>query len=105
VNILALINVLLHIASGGLFLSPLRVVGICLPAAFSVFSAVAAGLIYREHREEGSTPPPSEEEMQRRQLLRLLEEQGSNPPSPELIRNTYRFDLPDEAQNNWKPAA
>lgn len=85
----------------------LRVVGICLPAVSSVLCTLTAGLLYRESREKSTSSAPllNEQELQRRQLLRLLEEQSSSAPSPELVRNTYRFDLPDDAQNTWKPIA
>ncbi|KGO38675.1 hypothetical protein PEX1_102310 [Penicillium expansum] len=80
------------------------IINICLPAAFSVCYALAGILIYREYgryRAEG-TPLLTDEEMQRRQLLRLLGERSTNAPSPDLVRNTYRFDLPEgRAQKDW----
>ncbi|KGO74025.1 hypothetical protein PITC_097050 [Penicillium italicum] len=90
---------------GALHINILQIINICLPTAFSVCSALAGILIYREHRrhraEEGTTLL-TDEEMQRRQLLRLLGEQYASAPSPDLVRNTYRFDLPEErAQKDW----
>lgn len=53
-------------------------------------------LLNRKYRrEEEIRRPVSDEEQQRLQLLRLLKEQSSTAPSPELVRNTYRFDLPE----------
>lgn len=76
-------------------------VGIGLPASFSLIYALAAYLIYREygpsagHRAEDGTPLLSEEEMQRRQLLRLLQERNSAAPSPDLVHNTFRLEIPN----------
>lgn len=62
--------------------------------------ALAAFLIYREygpsegHRAEDGTPLLSEEEMQRRQLLRLLQDRNSAQPSPDIVHNTYRLEIP-----------
>jgi hypothetical protein len=97
-NTLALINILLHILAHDLHLNTLRLVGICLPTAFSVCYTIVALLIYRDyHREaESSRPLLSDEELQRLQLLRLLKKQSSSAPSADLVRNTYRFDLPDD---------
>jgi hypothetical protein len=105
-NLLALLNILFHIHGRKLHMNTLRIVGICLPAAFSLLYAVASILIYREygrHRTEEATLLLSDEEMQRRQLLRLLGEQSTSAPSPDLVRNTYRFDLPedDAARKYW----
>ncbi|KAJ5382295.1 hypothetical protein N7517_000206 [Penicillium concentricum] len=98
-NLLALLNILFHIHGRSLQMNTLLIVNICLPAAFSVCYALAGILIYREygrHRAEEGTPLLTDEEMQRRQLLRLLGERNMNAPSPELVRNTYRFDLPED---------
>jgi hypothetical protein len=97
-NLLALFNALFHVFARDLPLNTLRVTSIGLPAAFSAIYPLAALFVNREnsssrpHREDG-TPLLSDEEMQRRQMLRLLQDQSS-APSPDLIRNTYRFDLP-----------
>lgn len=108
-NVFALINILLHMPGHDLTFTTLRIVGVSLPAVSSVVCTLTAGLLYRECREKNTSPAPllnpNEQELQRRQLLRLLEEQSSSAPSPELVRNTYRFDLPDDAQNTWKPIA
>ncbi|KAJ5091194.1 hypothetical protein NUU61_006064 [Penicillium alfredii] len=110
INLLSLFNVLFNILGRDLFpLSALRVVGIGLPSAFSVIYGIAAFLVYREygpsrgHRAEDGTPLLSEEEMQRRQLLRLLQERNSAAPSPDLIQNTYRLDLPTNMEPAQKP--
>lgn len=105
-NLLALLNILFHIYSRHLQRDTLQIVGICLPSAFTACYATAAMLTYREyhrHRGEEATLLLSDEEMQRRQLLRLLGEQNCSPPSPELVRNTYRFDLPEDeaARKYW----
>ncbi|KAJ5188027.1 hypothetical protein N7491_004350 [Penicillium cf. griseofulvum] len=96
-NLLALLNILLHIEGRSLQMNALHIVNICLPSTFSMCYALAASLVYRESRrrrmEEGM-PLLTDEEMQRRQLLRLLGERNTSAPSPELVRNTYRFDLP-----------
>lgn len=75
----------------------LQITGICLPVASSMICALAAWIRYRDSQQSGSAAL-SEEEMQRRQLKGLLNRQSSIP-SPELVRNTYRFDLP-EAQDS-----
>lgn len=86
-------------------MNTLQIINICLPAAFSVCYALAGILIYREYgryRAEEGTPLLTDEEMQRLQLLRLLGERSTNAPSPDLVRNTYRFDLPEgRAQKDW----
>lgn len=33
--------------------------------------------------------------MQRRQLLRLLQERNSAAPSPDLVHNTFRLEIPN----------
>ncbi|KAJ5493745.1 hypothetical protein N7463_009832 [Penicillium fimorum] len=96
-NLLALLNILFHIHGRSLQMKTLQIVNICLPTAFSVCYALMGILIYIQngrHRAEEGTPLLTDEEMQRRQLLRLLGEQNTSAPSPELVRNTYRFDLP-----------
>ncbi|KAF9249825.1 hypothetical protein DTO013E5_8184 [Penicillium roqueforti] len=104
-NMLALLNILFHIHGRSLQTNTLQIVNICLPTAFSACYALAGVLIYREygfHRVEEDMPLLTDEEMQRRQLLRLLGERNTSAPSPDLVRNTYRFDLPDEtAQKDW----
>ncbi|KAJ5945352.1 hypothetical protein N7516_005520 [Penicillium verrucosum] len=105
VNLLALLNILFHIHGRSLQMNTLRIINICIPTAFSVCYALAGILIYREgghQRAEEGTPLLTDEEMQRRQLLRLLGERSS-APSPDLVRNTYRFDLPEDegAQKDW----
>ncbi|CAG8908679.1 unnamed protein product [Penicillium egyptiacum] len=105
-NLLALLNILFHIHGRSLQMNTLQIVNICLPTAFSVCYALAGILTYREyrlHRAEEGTPLLTDEEMQRRQLLRLLGEQNTSAPSPDLVRNTYRFDLPggERAQKGW----
>lgn len=105
-NLLALLNFLFHIHGRRMQMNTLQIVGICLPTAFSVCYAIAAILTYREYRRhqvEEATLMLSDEELQRRQLLRLLGEQNCAAPSPELVRNTYRFDLPQDeaAQKYW----
>ncbi|KAJ5551931.1 hypothetical protein N7461_006629 [Penicillium sp. DV-2018c] len=105
-NLLALLNVLFHVHGRQLHMNAIRIVGICLPATFSFVYAVASVLIYRENRRqqvEEATMLLSDEELQRRQLLRLLGERNTSAPSPDLIRNTYRFDLPedDAARKYW----
>ncbi|KAJ5970259.1 uncharacterized protein N7479_000177 [Penicillium vulpinum] len=107
-NMLALLNILFHIHGRSLQMDTLQIVNTCLPTAFSVCYALAGILIYREHgrhRVEEDTLLLTDEEMQRRQLLRLLREQTSSAPSPELVRNTYRFDLPEHETppNDWTP--
>ncbi|KAJ6078472.1 hypothetical protein N7467_008225 [Penicillium canescens] len=98
INLLALFNALFHVLARDLPLNTLRVMSIGLPAAFFAIYPLAALFVYhdnsssRPHPEDG-TPLLSDEEMQRRQMLRLLQDQSS-APSPDLIRNTYRFDLP-----------
>ncbi|KAJ5780036.1 hypothetical protein N7457_005196 [Penicillium paradoxum] len=109
-DVLALLNILFHIHGRGTQMNTLPIVGICLPTAFAVCYATAAMLIYREccrHPGEESTLLLSDEELQRRQLLRLLGEQNHSAPSPELVRNTYRFDLPQDeaAQKYWNSPA
>ncbi|KAJ5158106.1 uncharacterized protein N7500_007757 [Penicillium coprophilum] len=104
-NLLALLNTLFHILGQSLQMNTLLIVIICLPTTFSVCYALAGILIYREygrHQAEEGTPLLTDEEMQRRQLLRLLGERNVSAPSPELVRNTYRFDLPEgeTAQKN-----
>ncbi|CRL30384.1 unnamed protein product [Penicillium camemberti] len=106
VNLLALLNILFHIHGRSLRMSTLQIINICLPTAFSVCYALAGILTYREcghHRAEEGTPLLTDEEMQRRQLLRLLGERNTSAPSPDLVRNTYRFDLPEDerAQKDW----
>jgi hypothetical protein len=78
-----------------------------LPAAFSAIYPLGALFIYYDkrsgrHQPEDGTPLLSDEELQRRQMLRLLQDRSS-APSPDLIRNTYRFDLPqyDAAPRYW----
>ncbi|KAK9853789.1 hypothetical protein MYU51_005263 [Penicillium brevicompactum] len=100
VNLLALIDILLHINGNNAPMRGLQITGLCLPIAVSVTCALAAIIRYWEARQS-SSKALSEEEMQRRQLKRLLKTRSS-VPSPELIRNTYRFDLP-ETQNGWSP--
>ncbi|KAJ5693610.1 hypothetical protein N7536_004022 [Penicillium majusculum] len=106
VNLLALLNILFHIHGRSLQMNTLQIINICVPTAFSVCYALAGILIYREcghHRAEEGTPLLTDEEMQRRQLLRLLGERNTSAPSPDLVRNTYRFDLPEDerAQKDW----
>lgn len=106
VNLLALLNILFHIHGRSLRMSTLQIINICLPTAFSVCYALAGILTYREcghHRAEEGTTLLTDEEMQRRQLLRLLGERNTSAPSPDLVRNTYRFDLPEDerAQKDW----
>ncbi|OQD62665.1 hypothetical protein PENPOL_c011G02805 [Penicillium polonicum] len=106
VNLLALLNILFHIHGRSLQMNTLQIINICVPTAFSVCYALAGILIYREcghHRAEEGTPLLTDEEMQRRQLLRLLGERSTSAPSPDLVRNTYRFDLPEDerAQKDW----
>ncbi|KAJ6137191.1 hypothetical protein N7471_003677 [Penicillium samsonianum] len=87
-NLLALLNILFHIHGRSLQMNTLQIINICLPTAFSVCYALAGILIYREyerHRVEEGTPLLTDEEMQRRYA-----------PSPDLVRNTYRFDLPGD---------
>jgi hypothetical protein len=105
-NLLALLNILFHIQARNLQMNALHIVNICLPAAFSMCYALAASLVYRDshrRRVEEGTPLLTDEEMQRRQLLRLLGERNTRAPSPELVRNTYRFDLPrgETVQKDW----
>jgi hypothetical protein len=105
-NLLALLNILFHIHGRSLQMNTLQIVSICLPAAFSLCYALAGILAYREygrHRAEEGMPLLTDEEMQRRQLLRLLGERNISAPSPDLVRSTYRFDLPgrDRAQKGW----
>ncbi|KAJ5465665.1 hypothetical protein N7530_009452 [Penicillium desertorum] len=105
-NLLALLNILFHIHGRSLQMNTLQIVSICLPAAFSLCYALAGILAYREygrHRAEEGMPLLTDEEMQRRQLLRLLGERNTSAPSPDLVRSTYRFDLPgrDRAQKGW----
>ncbi|KAJ5179285.1 hypothetical protein N7492_002495 [Penicillium capsulatum] len=102
VNVVSLFNILLNIFGRNLFpLTALRVIGIGLPAGFAVIYALVTYLIYREygpsagHRAEDGTPLLSEEEMQRRQLLRLLQERNSTAPSPDLVHNTFRLEIPN----------
>lgn len=107
VNILGLLNIVLHLLGRNVPMHRLQVVGVCLPSILSVMCALVIGLIYREQSRISSTALLSEEEMLRRQLQRLLQEQSS-APSPELIRNTYRFDLPEDVSHNtssWDPLA
>ncbi|CAI7565562.1 unnamed protein product [Penicillium bialowiezense] len=97
VNALALINVVLHITGNNAAMGGLQITGICLPVASSMICALAAWIRYYDTQQSDSAAL-SEEEMQRRQLKGLLNRQSSIP-SPELVRNTYRFDLP-EAQDS-----
>ncbi|KAJ5788897.1 uncharacterized protein N7518_005908 [Penicillium psychrosexuale] len=106
INLLALLNILFHIHGQSLQMNTLQIVNICLPTAFSACYALAGILIYREYgrnRVEEDMPLLTDEEMQRRQLLRLLGERNTSAPSPDLVRNTYRFDLPGDetAQKDW----
>ncbi|KAJ5263908.1 hypothetical protein N7478_011513 [Penicillium angulare] len=110
VNLLALFNVLLNIFARNLRpLSPLRVVATGLPSAFILIYGCASLLIYLEFGSMGSiraadgTPLLNEEEMQRRQLARLLEERSAPQPSPDLVRSTYRLEIPtlDPVQKPW----
>ena len=105
-NLLALLNILFHIHGRNLQMDTLQIVSICLPAVFCLFYALAGILGYHEygrHRAEEGTPLLTDEEMQRRQLLRLLGQRSTSPPSPDLVRNTYRFDLPgsERGQKGW----
>lgn len=112
-NLLALFNVLLNILSRNLFpLTAIRVIWIGLPAAFATVYGLAAYWIYsmygpivRGHHADDGTPLLSEEEMQRRQLFRLLQERNADrPATPDLVRNTYRLDLPvnvDAVRKDW----
>ncbi|KAJ5409268.1 uncharacterized protein N7487_003627 [Penicillium crustosum] len=98
-NLLALLNILFHIHGRSLQINTLQIINICVPTAFSACYALAGILIYREcghHQAEEGTPLLTDEEMQRRQLLRLLEERNTSAPPPDLVRNTYRFDLPED---------
>ncbi|KAJ5207694.1 hypothetical protein N7449_002073 [Penicillium cf. viridicatum] len=109
-NLLALLNILFHIHGPSLQMNTLQIINICLPTAFSVCYALAGILIFREcghHRAEEGTPLLTDEEMQRRQLLRLLGERNTSAPSPDIVRNTYRFDLPEDerAQKDWSHLA
>ena len=105
-NLLALLNILFHIHGRNLQMNTLQIVNICLPAAFSLCYALAGILAYRgygRHRAEEGMPLLTDEEMQRRQLLRLLGERNTSAPPPDLVRSTYRFDLPggERAQKGW----
>jgi hypothetical protein len=98
-SLLALLNILFHIHGRSLQMNTLQIINICLPTAFLVCYALAGILIFREcghHRAEEGTPLLTDEEMQRRQLLRLLGERNTSAPSPDIVRNTYRFDLPGD---------
>ncbi|KAJ5407447.1 hypothetical protein N7465_008731 [Penicillium sp. CMV-2018d] len=104
VNLLALLNILFHIHGQSLQMNTLQIINICVPTAFAVCYALAGILIYREcghHRAGKGTPLLTDEEMQRRQLLHLLVGGNTSAPSPDLVRNTYRFDLPDERAKDW----
>lgn len=112
INIISLFNVLFNIFSHNLLpLSALRVVGIGLPSAFSVIYGISAFLIYREyglgedHQVEDGTRllRLNQEDMTRQQLRRLLEDRSPGAPSPDIIHNTYRLDLPgmEPPQKSW----
>ncbi|CAI7599503.1 unnamed protein product [Penicillium glandicola] len=105
-NLLALLNILFHIHGRSLQMNTLEIVNICLPTAFSACYALTGILVYREYgrrRADEGTLLLTDEEMQRRQLLRLLGERNTSAPPPDLIRNTYRFDLPGDGavQKDW----
>lgn len=102
----ALLNILFHIHGPSLQMNTLQIINICLPTAFSVCYTLAGILIFREcghHRAEEGTLLLTDEEMQRRQLLRLLGERNTSAPLPDIVRNSYRFDLPEDerSQKDW----
>lgn len=71
-----------------------------LSTVFTFFYGLAALLLYLAPRSPGSghlengTVALTDEEMQRRQLLKLLQRRDA-APSPEVLKSTFRIDLPD----------
>lgn len=104
INLIALFNIIFNIIARNLFpLSAVRVVSIGLPCTFTLIYGLTSFLIYREFgvgglsraREGSSMPLLNEGEQQRQNFARLLESRNGSAPSPELIQNTYRLDLPN----------
>ncbi|KAJ5232122.1 hypothetical protein N7468_005078 [Penicillium chermesinum] len=104
INLIALFNVVFNIIARDLRpLNAARVIAIGLPATGVLVYGLVAFLIYRELEPEGSHLPDEgsssmllldDVESQRQHFARLLETRDAPAPSPELVQNTYRLDLP-----------
>ncbi|KAE8353347.1 hypothetical protein BDV28DRAFT_148156 [Aspergillus coremiiformis] len=104
-NLIGLLNVVLNILYRSLFpIGRLKTVGMVLPAAFAVVSALGALWVYgrdiadeiRVEESDRVTVPMTEEEMQRQQLLRLLRENKSKKRiSSKVTQKTFQINVPE----------